>query len=94
MNTSKIEIRQCNGEHGIFMELLIDGHTINGLRSFELKKLPGNNIPTLTIDLNVFELTTDTPILKLQQEGIGEIESIKFKCDEKPIEFWKLEKGE
>lgn len=31
MNASKIEIRQCNGEQGVFTELLIDGHKINGL---------------------------------------------------------------
>lgn len=94
MKTSKIEIRQCNGEQGVFTELLIDGHKINGLRSFELKQLPGNSVPTLTIDLNVFDLTTDVSILKLRQSGMGEVESIKFKGCEKSVEFGKLEKGE
>lgn len=94
MNASKIEIRQCNGEQGVFTELLIDGHKINGLRSFELKQLPGNNIPILTIDLNAMDFATDTPILRFRQEGMGEIESIKFKGCEKPVEFRKFGKGE
>lgn len=41
MKSSKIEIRQCDGEEGIFTEILIDGHKINGVRSFTLKQGSG-----------------------------------------------------
>jgi len=94
MKVSKIEIRQCNGEHGVFTELLIDGHKIHGVRRFELKQSLEDKIPTLTIDLNALNVATDTPILRFRQEGMGEIESIKFKGCEKPVEFRKFGKGE
>lgn len=35
---AKIEIRQADGERGIFTEVLIDGHKIDGVRSFTLKR--------------------------------------------------------
>lgn len=85
----KIEIRQVDGELGIFTEVLIDGHKIDGVRSFELKQGVGNSIPTLTLDLNAFDFSTDLKMLKLRQSGQGEIESIKFKDEEIPISFCK-----
>lgn len=94
MKVSKIEIRQCNGEHGVFTELLIDGHKIHGVRRFELKQSLEDKIPTLTIDLNALNAATDTPLLRFRQEGMGEIESIKFKDYETPVKFGKLKKGE
>ena len=89
MKTSKIEIRQCNGEKGIFTEILIDGHKIHGVRSFKLEQGVGNSVPVLTIDLNAFDFSTDVQMLKLRQEGQGEIESIKFKDNEIPVRFIK-----
>ena len=85
MKASKIEMRQCNGENGIFTEILIDGHKINGVRSFKLEQGVGNSVPVLTIDLNAFDFSTDVQMLKLRQEGQGEIESIKFKDNEIPV---------
>ena len=38
---AKIEIRQVDGEKGIFTEILIDGHKISGVRSYELKQKAG-----------------------------------------------------
>ena len=35
---AKIEIRQVDGQEGIFTEILIDGHKISGIRSYELKQ--------------------------------------------------------
>ena len=35
MKTSKVEIRQVEGEKGIYTEILIDGHKLEGVRSFE-----------------------------------------------------------
>lgn len=89
MKASKIEMRQCNGENGIFTEILIDGHKINGVRSFKLEQGVGNSVPVLTIDLNAFDFSTDVQMLKLRQEGQGEIESIKFKDSEIPVRFAK-----
>lgn len=79
MKASKIEIRQVGGEKGIFTEILIDGHKLDGVRSFELKQGVGNSTPTLSIDLNALNLSTDLQMLQVNQKGIGEIEGIKFK---------------
>lgn len=76
---SKIEIRQVDGEKGIFTEILIDGHKIDGVRSFMLKQGVGDDVPTMTLDLNALELATDMKMLRIRQEGLGEIESINFK---------------
>lgn len=76
---AKIEIRQVDGEKGIFTEILIDGHKIDGVRSFTLKQGVGDDIPTLTLDLNALDLATDMKMLRIRQEGLGEIESINFK---------------
>ena len=89
MKASKVEVRQCNGENGIFTEILIDGHKINGVRRFKLEQGVGNSVPVLTIDLNAFDFSTDVQMLKLRQEGQGEIESIKFKESEIPVRFVK-----
>lgn len=76
---AKIEIRQVDGEHGIFTEVLIDGHKIDGVRRFSLNQGVGDGIPTLTLDLNALNLATDMRMVRIMQEGLGEIESIKFK---------------
>lgn len=75
----KIEIRQVDGKHGIFTEVLIDGHKIDGVRRFTLNQVAGDDIPTLTLDLNALNLATDMRMVRIMQEGLGEIESIKFK---------------
>lgn len=85
----KIEIRQAGDEKGVFTEILIDGHKLTGVRSFELKQRVGDDAPTLTIDLNALELSTDLQILKVNQDGVGEIESIKFRHSDKPFYFGK-----
>lgn len=86
---AKIEIRQVDGEKGIFTEILIDGHKLTGVRRFELKQGTGDDVPTLTVDLNALELSTDLPMLKVNQDGVGEIESIKFRESDKPFCFGK-----
>lgn len=91
MKTSKIEIRQVNGEKGIFTEILVDGHKLEGVRNFELKQGVGDSVPVLSIDLNALNLSTDLQTLQVNQKGIGEIESIKFKGQETPVEFVQKE---
>lgn len=94
MKASKIEIRQVDSEKGIFTEILVDGHKLEGVRSFELKQEVGDSVPILSIDLNALNLSTDLQTLQVNQKGIGEIESIKFKGQETPVEFvQKEEKG-
>lgn len=94
MKASKIEIHQVEQEQGVFTEILVDGHRLEGVRSFELKQEVGNSMPTLSIDLNALNLSTDLKLLQVNQKGIGEIESIKFKGQEMPVEFvQKEEKG-
>lgn len=75
---AKIEIRQVDGEKGIFTEILIDGHKIDGVRSYELKQ-KGAGVPILTIDLNAFDIATDLKVLLINQDDVGEIKSIIFK---------------
>lgn len=87
MKVSKIEIRQVNGECGIFTEILVDGHKLEGVRSFELKQGVGDSEPILSIDLNAFELSTDLQFLKVNQNGVGEIEGIKFKDNPRMMTF-------
>ena len=91
MKVSKIEIQQVNGECGIFTEILVDGHKLEGVRSFELKQGVGDSEPILSIDLNALNLSTDLKLLQVNQKGIGEIESIKFKGQEMPVEFVQKE---
>lgn len=79
MKNPRIEIRQVNGEAGIFTEIYIDGHKLSGVRRFELKQEAGDSIPILTIDLNALDLSTDVMVLKLNQYGMGEISEISFK---------------
>ena len=87
MKTSKIEIRQVKQEQGVFTEILVDGHKLEGVRSFELKQGVGNSVPILSIDLNALNLSTDLQTLQVNQKGIGEIESIKFKGQQMLVEF-------
>lgn len=87
MKTSKIEIRQVNGNEGIFTEILVDGHKLEGVRSFELKQGVGDSEPILSIDLNAFDLSTDLQMLQVNQKGIGEIEEIKFKDSPRMLKF-------
>ena len=87
METSKVEIRQVEGEKGIYTEILIDGHKLEGVRSFELKQGVGDSEPILSIDLNAFDLSTDLQFLKVNQNGVGEIEGIKFKDNPRMMTF-------
>lgn len=87
MKAPKIEIHQCGRKEGIFTEILIDGQKLNGVRSFSLRQEVGNSIPVLTIDLNALNFSTDIQMLRLVQDGMGEIESIKFKNSEIPVRF-------
>lgn len=82
---SKIEIRQVEGEK-IFTEICIDGHKIDGVRGYELRQ-SRVGLPVLTIDLNAFDIAVDLRMLRLNQEHVGTIESIKRKYIDDVHEF-------
>ncbi len=81
IKASKIEIRQVDGEKGVFTEILIDGHKLNGVRSYRLEQGVGDSVPTLTVDLNAFDFSTDLKVIKMNQVGYKGIESITFSED-------------
>ena len=72
MENSRIEIKT----DGAFSQIFIDGKKLNGVRNYKLEHAAGE-APTLTLDLNAFDLTVDGQML-LMQKGVGEIDvSIK-----------------
>ena len=75
-NNQKIEIKT----QGAFSEIYVDGHKLDGVRSFKLEQGVGNQIPVLTVDLNALNLSVDGEML-LRQEGYGNI-NIEFKDGE------------
>ena len=75
-NNQKIEIKT----NGAKTEIFVDGHKLNGVRSYRLEHGVGNRVPTLTLDLNALNLSVDGEML-LRQEGFGNI-NIEFKDEE------------
>lgn len=72
MENSRIEIKT----DGAFSQILIDGKKLNGVRNYKLEHAAGE-APTLTLDLNAFDVSVDGQMLTMQK-GVGEIElSIK-----------------
>ncbi|NBK93049.1 XRE family transcriptional regulator [bacterium 1XD21-13] len=53
----KVGIRS-KGKGGIFTEIYIDGHRIDGVRSYKLEQVAGQ-ISRLTLDLNVINMAVD-----------------------------------
>lgn len=74
---SHIEIKTRAEHGGMFTEVFVDGHKLNGVRRYELKHGGANQCPTLTLDLNALGISVDSPAI-LRHEGMGEIE-VKFK---------------
>lgn len=77
MKKPHIEIRTKENTSGIFTEIVIDGHILRGVRSWELSSNGNNAMPTLTLDLNALDLTVDGEFVT-RQKGYEEIE-INFK---------------
>lgn len=72
MENSRIEIKT----DGTSSQIFIDGRKLNDVRNYKLEHAAGK-APTLTLDLNAFDLTVDGQMLTIQK-GVGEIElSIK-----------------
>ncbi len=86
MAVPHIEIKsKKHDENGtIFTEIFVNGHPLREVRRFELKREVGDSLPILTVDLNAFDLSVDTDVLRINQHGLGEIEKIVFKdeCEE------------
>lgn len=73
----RIEIKTVEGTSGAFTEIYVDGHKLNGVRSYSLAQ-DKNCIPILTVDLNALNISVDCPAV-IVQDGFGEIEEIKFR---------------
>lgn len=75
----RIEIRTAGQAPSAFTEIYVDGHKLEGVRRFTLSQEAGNSAPMLTIDLNAFDCSTDCQILKIRQEGYGDIRIVDAK---------------
>ena len=53
---SNIEIKTNNNKG--YTEIFVDGHKLNGVRSFNLAQ-DGYGLPTLTVDLNAVNISVD-----------------------------------
>lgn len=64
---SKVEIKTSdNGK--MFQEIYIDGHKVNGVRSFELKSAGYGKPPHLILDLNAFNISVDCPVIMYDKD--------------------------
>ena len=79
----KIEIKTDGEAPSIFTAIYVDGHKLEGVRRFELKQELGNSLPILTVDLMALNLATDLRVLKMNHYGMGEIEDIVWKKEER-----------
>ena len=68
----RIEIK--TGVSGMFTEIYIDGHKIEGVRSYTLKQ--GGDVcgPRLILDLNAFNISVDVPLLDIKHGELGDME--------------------
>lgn len=72
----KIEIKpRKEGEVISNVHLFINGTEIRDIRKIEFKTEP-NLVPTLTVDLNAFDISIDSECL-MYQEGVGAINFIE-----------------
>ena len=72
----KIEIKpRKEGEAISNVHLFINGTEILNIRKLEFKTEP-NSVPTLTVDLNAFDISIDSKCL-MYQEGVGAINFIE-----------------
>ena len=70
---------QIKSENG-FTKIYIDGHPIEGVRSFSLKQGVGNDMPVLTLDINALNVSIDSR-MQVFQEGMSNIKKIVFEGD-------------
>lgn len=78
-NYSKIEIKTTGEAPSIFVEVLVDGHPIHGVRAISYKNDIENQIPVIQLDLNALDVSVDSVMAKLDIKHCGEIAEIKFK---------------
>lgn len=64
----KIRVESDDGLCKIF----VDGHELKGVRRFKLEQ-DFADAPRLTVDINAFDITVDSPCI-LYHEGLGELE--------------------
>lgn len=78
----KIEIKTVECACGHITEIYVDGKKIPGVRRFELTQKAGEPFPTLTIDINALDLSTDVKVFRLNHYGFEDsIKRIIFEND-------------
>lgn len=84
-NFSKIVIKSLDNKNGsAFSEVYIDGHKIEGVRSYKLVQKVGDRAPRLILDLNALDLRVDGTILTYAK-GMGAIR-VEILRDDEPSE--------
>lgn len=74
-HSSHVEIKS-DKENPVVIHIFIDGHEIKGVRSFKMEYKEG--YPVLTLDLNAFNVSVDSPMVTRSPHFSGDME-IKFK---------------
>lgn len=77
---SKIEIKTKMVENIplVSTKIFLDGNEIHGVRNYVLKQDSITGYPILSIDLNALNLSVETPLLRVNQAGMGDIKCIEF----------------
>lgn len=76
---SKIKIISEQTESGTTCtKIFVDGNQLKGVRAMCFKQDQDTRIPILTIDLLAVDMTIDSPLLRMEQKGMGEIKKIEF----------------
>jgi hypothetical protein len=73
---SKIEIK--TERDNLVTKIFFDGQQIKGVRSFTLRQDAETRIPILNLDIRAVDISVDCPLLKVNQDGIGEIKYMEF----------------
>ena len=73
----KISIENLK-EGSPFTKISVDGHKVEGVRSYKLEQKCGNSAPTLTLELNALNVSVDGEVLLWSKEMNQEME-ITFK---------------
>ena len=79
---SHIEIRSVGDKGSAVSEIFIDGHKLNGVRSFEFSNTAGNHIPVLKLELNALDISVDSACVIYDKNLMQRME-IVFLDDEK-----------
>ena len=78
-NYSKIEIKTMGEAPSVFVQVLVDGRPIHGVRAISYKNDIEDRVPVIQLDLNALDVSVDSVMTRLNAKHGGEIAEIKFK---------------